>query len=50
MSFTLNRIGQIALAVRDVDVSEAFYKESLGLRHLYRFGDLSFSIAAAFDC
>jgi methylmalonyl-CoA/ethylmalonyl-CoA epimerase len=45
MSFTLNRIGQIALAVRDVDVSEAFYKESLGLRHLYRFGDLTF-----FDC
>ena len=45
MSFALNRIGQIALPVRDVDVSEAFYKESLGLRHLYRFGDLTF-----FDC
>jgi catechol 2,3-dioxygenase-like lactoylglutathione lyase family enzyme len=45
MSFGLNRIGQIALAVRDVDVSETFYKDKLGLRHLYRFGDLAF-----FDC
>ena len=45
MSFNLNRIGQIALAVRDVDASQAFYKETLGLRHLYRFGDLTF-----FDC
>jgi methylmalonyl-CoA/ethylmalonyl-CoA epimerase len=45
MPFSLNRIGQIALAVRDVDVSEAFYKDTLGLRHLFRFGDLTF-----FDC
>jgi methylmalonyl-CoA/ethylmalonyl-CoA epimerase len=33
------------LAVRDVDASEAFYKDTLGLRHLYRFGDLTY-----FDC
>ena len=45
MSFSLNRIGQIALAVGDVDVSEAFYKDLLRLRHLYRFGELTF-----FDC
>ncbi|MBV8112244.1 MAG: VOC family protein [Hyphomicrobiales bacterium] len=31
--------------MRDVDVSEAFYKDTLGLRHLFRFGDLTF-----FDC
>lgn len=45
MAINLNRIGQIALAVRDVDASEAFYRDKLGLRRLYRFGDLTF-----FDC
>jgi methylmalonyl-CoA/ethylmalonyl-CoA epimerase len=45
MPFSLSRIGQIALAVRDVDRAEAFYQETLGLRKLYRFGDLTF-----FDC
>jgi methylmalonyl-CoA/ethylmalonyl-CoA epimerase len=42
---TLNRIGQIALAVSDVDRAEHFYRDALGLRHLYRYGDLTF-----FDC
>src|SRR3984957_9745608 len=45
MSFSLSRIGQIALAVRDVDKAEAFYEGTLGLRKLYRYGDLTF-----FDC
>jgi len=45
MAFSLARIGQIALAVRDVAVAEAFYSDVLGLRKLYRFGDLTF-----FDC
>jgi methylmalonyl-CoA/ethylmalonyl-CoA epimerase len=45
MPVNLNRIGQIAHAVRDVDRAEAFYRDKLGLRKLYRFGDLSF-----FDC
>ena len=45
MPLTLNRIGQIALAVSDVDRAEAFYRDVLGLRWLYRFGDLTF-----FDC
>ena len=45
MPLTLGPIGQIALPVRDVDRSEAFYGDVLGLRKLYRFGDLSF-----FDC
>lgn len=45
MPLTLNRIGQIALAVRDVDKAEAFYRDVLRMRWLYRFGDLTF-----FDC
>jgi len=45
MTVHLNRIGQIALAVQDVDRAEAFYRDKLGLRKLYRFGDLTF-----FDC
>jgi len=45
MPLTLNRIGQIALAVNDVDRAEAFYRDVLRLRWLYRFGELTF-----FDC
>jgi len=41
---SLNQIGQIARAVSNTDRSEAFY-EKLGLRKLYRYGDLAF-----FDC
>lgn len=41
----LSQIGQIALPVSDVDRSEGFYGGVLGLRKLYRFGDLTF-----FDC
>jgi len=45
MPLSLNRIGQIALPVKDVDTAEAFYRDVLRLRWLYRFGDLTF-----FDC
>ncbi|MET0630492.1 MAG: VOC family protein [Xanthobacteraceae bacterium] len=45
MLLNISQIGQIALPVRDVDRSEAFYEKLLGLRKLFRFGDLSF-----FDC
>jgi len=45
MLLNLSQIGQIALPVTDVDRSEAFYGTVLGLRKLYRFGDLTF-----FDC
>ena len=45
MPLTLNQIGQIGIGVTDVDRSEAFFEQSLGLRKLYRFGDLLF-----FDC
>jgi catechol 2,3-dioxygenase-like lactoylglutathione lyase family enzyme len=45
MMLNLSQIGQIALPVADVDRSEAFYEKVIGLRKLFRFGDLSF-----FDC
>jgi methylmalonyl-CoA/ethylmalonyl-CoA epimerase len=45
MHLNLDHIGQIALPVTDVDRAEDFYRTALGLRHLYRFGDLAF-----FDC
>jgi methylmalonyl-CoA/ethylmalonyl-CoA epimerase len=41
----ISQIGQIALAVSDANRSEAFYQQALGLRKLYRYGDLVF-----FDC
>ena len=41
----LNQIGQIAVAVSNTDAAEAFYGGVLGLRKLYRYGDLCF-----FDC
>ena len=45
MLLNLNHIGQIALPVLDVDRAETFYENVVGLRKLYRFGNLSF-----FDC
>jgi predicted enzyme related to lactoylglutathione lyase len=42
---TLARIGQIAVNAYDVDRATAFYRDVLGLRHLFRAGQLSF-----FDC
>src|SRR3954468_5881430 len=45
MMLNVSQIGQIALPVTDVDRSEAYYEKVIGLRKLFRFGDLSF-----FDC
>jgi methylmalonyl-CoA/ethylmalonyl-CoA epimerase len=45
MAFSLSAIGQIALGVSDVDRAEDFFGGKLGLRKLFRFGDLSF-----YDC
>jgi catechol 2,3-dioxygenase-like lactoylglutathione lyase family enzyme len=45
MLLNISQIGQIALPVLDVDRAETFYEKMLGLRKLYRFGDLTF-----FDC
>jgi catechol 2,3-dioxygenase-like lactoylglutathione lyase family enzyme len=45
MLLNLSQIGQIGLPVTDVDRSETFYEKVIGLRKLFRFGDLAF-----FDC
>jgi methylmalonyl-CoA/ethylmalonyl-CoA epimerase len=45
LAFALSALGQVALAVSDVDRAEAFFGTALGLRKLFRFGDLVF-----FDC
>lgn len=41
----LGAIGQIAMHVSDADRAERFYRDTLGLRLLFRFGDQVF-----FDC
>lgn len=41
----LGAIGQIARSVGDIAASEKWYRETLGLPHLYTFGTLAF-----FDC
>ena len=41
----MSAIGQIALHVTDVDRAEAFYRDTLRLTRLYRYGELVF-----FDC
>jgi methylmalonyl-CoA/ethylmalonyl-CoA epimerase len=41
----LGAIGQIALHVSDADRAERFYRDTLGLPLLFRFGDVVF-----FDC
>lgn len=41
----LGRIGQLARTVQDIGAAESFYRDTLGLKHLYTFGTLAF-----FDC
>jgi catechol 2,3-dioxygenase-like lactoylglutathione lyase family enzyme len=41
----LGRIGQIALSVKDIERSVGFYRDVLGLPHLFTAGQLAF-----FDC
>jgi DNA-binding CsgD family transcriptional regulator/catechol 2,3-dioxygenase-like lactoylglutathione lyase family enzyme len=41
----LGPLGQVARAVGDIAVAEAWYRDVLGLTHLYTFGKLAF-----FDC
>ena len=41
----LGPIGQVSRTVRDIKDAEAWYRDTLGLRHLYTFGGLAF-----FDC
>jgi DNA-binding CsgD family transcriptional regulator/catechol 2,3-dioxygenase-like lactoylglutathione lyase family enzyme len=42
---TVGSIGQIARSVSDVEAARLWYGETLGLQHLYSFGNLAF-----FDC
>jgi DNA-binding CsgD family transcriptional regulator/catechol 2,3-dioxygenase-like lactoylglutathione lyase family enzyme len=42
---SLGGLGQVARTVRDIQQSEAWYRDVLGLPHLYTFGHLAF-----FDC
>ena len=44
-SFALGPIGQIALTVQSLESAEPFYRDVLGLKHLFTFGNLAF-----FDC
>jgi catechol 2,3-dioxygenase-like lactoylglutathione lyase family enzyme/DNA-binding CsgD family transcriptional regulator len=44
-SVQLGRIGQVSRSVADIAASTAFYRDVLGLPHLYTYGDLAF-----FDC
>lgn len=41
----LGRIGQLALHVSDIERAERFYRDTLGLKALFRFSNLAF-----FDC
>jgi DNA-binding CsgD family transcriptional regulator/catechol 2,3-dioxygenase-like lactoylglutathione lyase family enzyme len=41
----IGRIGQISRTVTDLKAAETWYRDVLGLTHLYTFGDLAF-----FDC
>lgn len=45
MTSSLGPIGQIARTVKDIAAARAWYGETLGLPHLYSFGNLAF-----FDC
>lgn len=38
----LGRVGQVSLLCRDVARTEAFYRDTLGLAHVFTFGDLTF--------
>lgn len=44
-NIALGAIGQISRSVSDLPAAEAWYRDVLGLTHLYTFGDLAF-----FDC
>jgi catechol 2,3-dioxygenase-like lactoylglutathione lyase family enzyme len=44
-NFGLAQIDQIALPVQDVDEAIAFYQSKLGMKFMFRAGDLAF-----FDC
>ena len=45
-SLTIQKIGQIALTSKNIPAATAFYRDVLGLRHLFSVGDRM----AFFDC
>lgn len=45
MSLALGPLGQIARVVKDFAAAERFFRDTLGVPHLYTFGTLAF-----FDC
>jgi DNA-binding CsgD family transcriptional regulator/catechol 2,3-dioxygenase-like lactoylglutathione lyase family enzyme len=42
---SLGPLGQVSRSVRDIEAARTWYRDTLGLTHLYSFGDLAF-----FDC
>lgn len=44
-ALSLGHIGQVSMSVSDISGAEAFYRDVLGLPHLFTFGQLAF-----FDC
>ena len=42
---TMGPLGQVSRKVKDIAAARKWYGETLGLKHLYSFGDLAF-----FDC
>ncbi|MDZ7728963.1 MAG: VOC family protein [Dehalococcoidia bacterium] len=44
-SVSISRIGQVAHTVRDLDAAVTFFRDTLGLQHLFTAGQLAF-----FDC
>ncbi len=38
----VNSIGQVSRTVKDIEKSEAWYRDILGLKHLYTYGKLAF--------
>jgi catechol 2,3-dioxygenase-like lactoylglutathione lyase family enzyme len=42
---SLSHIGQVSMTVKDIDTAVAFYRDVLGLPHLFTAGQLAF-----FDC
>lgn len=41
-TFGLSQIGQIAVPVRNLETAIAFYRDQLGMRHLFTAGTLAF--------
>jgi catechol-2,3-dioxygenase len=49
-NMTLGTISQISRTVRNIQEAQRWYGEVLGLKHLYSFGNLAFSIATESAC